>query len=201
MPKFVLAGVDAHIGLIAASYTLALSRPGDEVVITSPRPAFMPRDLLKSWLARGAKVLMVSYDDTANLIRAFTGADAVAFISAPGALAGRRRREQHANVVEACREAGVPRIVYTSLCNASGDRSEDVDEGSATDGDCADTERLIKESGLAWRFQRSYVNPHGDLPVIETPEGGLFPLDVTEEEQCTAKGNWELVLGTLLLDK
>lgn len=163
MPKYILAGVDGHLGSVAASYALDLAQPGDEFIFTSPKPGFIPRSLLQSWLARGAKILMVSYDDPANLVRAFTGADAVAFISSPNNMAGRRRRAQHGNVVRACRDAGVPRIVYTSLVGADAGADNDDDDDDDDNHvpvlarDHAYTERLIRDSGLHWNIQRDYL--------------------------------------------
>lgn len=142
---------------------------------------------------------MVSYDDIANLIRAFTGADAVAFISASDALAGRRRREQHANVVEACKEANVHRIIYSPHNPSVG--SKDINDMSAIDSDYANTERLIKESGLVWNFQGDHFCPHEAVSGVECREGAPFSTDVAEEQKRDTNKNWELVLGALLLGR
>lgn len=157
MPKYLLTGVDGHLSSIAASHALSLAQPDDHLIFTSPRPGLIAQPLLDSWTARGAQVLMVDYDDPRNLARALAGIDAVAFVSSPNFLAGKRRRAQHRNVVEAARAAGVGRLVYTSLVGADAGDGEDDEKVPALVRDHAHTEDLIRASGMAWNIQRNYL--------------------------------------------
>lgn len=160
MPKYLLTGVDGRLSSIAASYALTLAQPGDEFVFTSPQPGLIAQPLLDAWHAHGAQVLMVDHDDPANLRRTLAGVDAVALVSSPDYLAGRRRRTQHRNVIEAARAAGVRRIVYTSLVGAHavadwGGKGEEDEDVPTLVRDHAYTEALVRASGLSWNIQRN----------------------------------------------
>ncbi|GME22334.1 quinone oxidoreductase 2 [Neofusicoccum parvum] len=155
MPKYVLTGCDGHLGSIAASHAASLLRPGDELVLTSHAPSSIPTALARAWAAAGATLLPspVSYDDVAGLARAFAGAAAVSFVSTW--LIGAGRRAQHRNVVDAAVAAGVARICYTSFVGAGlGGKEEEL---PFLPRDHAWTERLIRESGLEYCFQRNYL--------------------------------------------
>lgn len=201
MPKYLLTGVDGQLSSIAATHALSLAQPEDHLIFTSPRPGLIAQPLLDSWTARGAQVLMVDYDDPRNLARAFAGVDAVAFVSSPNFLAGKRRRAQHRNVVEAARAAGVGRLVYTSLVGAEAGCDDDDGKGGdenvpALVRDHAYTEDLVRASGLAWNIQRNYlfvdtiaeVLPHGAA-------GGDSKAAFVAREDCGR------VLGALLMGR
>lgn len=200
MPKYLLTGVDGQLSSIAASHAMSLAQPDDQLIFTSPRPGLIAQPLLDSWTARGAQVLMVDYDDPRNLARAFAGVDAVAFVSSPNFLAGKRRRAQHRNVVEAARAAGVCRLVYTSLVGAH------VGDGDGDDGenvpalvrDHAYTEDLIRASGLAWNIQRNYL--FADTIAEVLPPHGCAGAD-DSKAAFVAREDCGRVLGALLMGK
>ncbi len=97
--------------------------------------------------ARGVDVRHGDYDDPSSLRTAFTGVDALLFISAPVTESG--RLEQHHNVVKAAEDAGVGMLAYTSGLGA-----DLVDE----------TEQWITQSGMPYRLLRhpiyseTYIN-------------------------------------------
>ncbi|KUI69562.1 Quinone oxidoreductase 2 [Cytospora mali] len=153
MPKYVLTGCDGNLGSAAATYALTLAKPGDELVLASHRPGFIHEDLMHEWAAKGAKILMLDYNDTPNLKRVFAGAEAISFISTW--LIGNGRRQQHKKVIDAAKSVGVKRICYTSFVGAGlGDGGEEM---PFLPRDHAYTERLIKESGLQYNIQRNYL--------------------------------------------
>ena len=86
--------------------------------------------------------------------QAMEGIDRLLFVSgAPG-----NRQEEHANVVEAAKEAGVAYIAYTSFAGAD----------KATSPLAADhifTERLIEKSGIAHTFLRNNWYLENEMPI------------------------------------
>lgn len=199
MPRYLLTGVDGNLSSIAATYALTLSRPDDQLIFTSPKPGHIPRSLLDSWTKAGAQTLMVDYDDWANLVRAFRGADAVAFVSSPDYLAGKRRRTQHQNVIEAAKAAGVRRLVYTSLVGAEDGEGKEGDvEVPALARDHAYTERLIRESGMVWNIQRNYLFVETMAEILPSSPS----LHTAESKAAfVAREDCGRVLGALLMDK
>lgn len=195
MVRFLLTGVDGSLSSIAATYALTLAQPEDQIILTSPRPGLISRTLLDSWTALGAQILMVDYDDPRNLKRAFAGVDAVAFVSSSNHLAGPRRRRQHRNVVEAAVAAGVGRVAYTSLVGAEQGHEEDhrVPEMAR---DHAYTERLIRESGMAWNIQRNYLFVD---TIAEVLAAGCGESD--SKAAFVAREDCGRVLGALLMGK
>lgn len=205
MPKYLLTGVDGRLSSIAASYALTLAQPGDQFVFTSPQPGLIAQPLLDAWHARGAQVLMVDHDDPANLRRTLAGVDAVALVSSPDYLAGRRRRTQHRNVIEAARAAGVRRIVYTSLVGAhavagwEGKGEEDEDEDvPALVRDHAYTEALVRASGLSWNIQRNAFFEIDTVADVLHPSAGAGD---DARAAFVAREDGGRVLGALLMGK
>jgi len=93
----------------------------------------------------GVPTRPADYNDPESLRAAFEGADRLLFVS--GSEAG-RRVEQHRNVVDAAKAAGVRLIVYTSIVKA--DTSDLI-----LAGEHRATEQMIIESGLPYVFLRN----------------------------------------------
>jgi NAD(P)H dehydrogenase (quinone) len=93
----------------------------------------------------GIAVREADYDQPPTLEPALAGADTLLLISSSEV---GRRAGQHRHAIEAARAAGVRRIVYTSLLHA------DVSPLSLAD-EHRQTERMLKESGLAWTILRN----------------------------------------------
>lgn len=126
----VVTGATGHLGRLAIESLLAKGVPAAEIVGLG-RQVEKIADL-------GVTVKRVSYDDPAALEAAFAGADKLLFISGNEFGA---RPQQHRNVVEAARKAGVGLVVYTSAPKA-----DTTDMLLAADH--LATERLLAESGL-----------------------------------------------------
>lgn len=99
--------------------------------------------------AKGVAVRLGSYDDSASLSQAMQGIDKVLLIAGTDE---ERRVQQHQNVVEAARQAGVGFIAYTS--RTLKDRTTLANK--LMDGHFQ-TEELIKESGLAYSLFRNVL--------------------------------------------
>jgi NAD(P)H dehydrogenase (quinone) len=109
----------------------------------------------------GAEVVTGSYDDRDGLRQAFQGARTLLMVSATE---HPDRLEHHANVVEAAAEAGVERVIYTSVFGAG-------PACTFTFGrDHWHTEQRIKASGLRHTFLRD--NLYLDfVPLLPGPDG------------------------------
>lgn len=95
--------------------------------------------------ARGVRVVEADYTRPETLVPAFTGTDRLLFIS--GSELG-QRIEQHKNVVDAARTAGVGLLIYTSAPKADTSSLQLAAEHLAT-------ERAIEASGLPFVILRN----------------------------------------------
>lgn len=112
----------------------------------------------------GLNIRIGDYADKDSMKQALEGIDRLLFVSgAPG-----NRQEEHANVVEAAKEAGVAYIAYTSFAGAD----------KATSPLAADhifTERLIEKSGIAHTFLRNNWYLENEMPIAgATLNNGKF---------------------------
>ena len=95
----------------------------------------------------GIEIRQADYGDEAAVEKALAGVDKLLFISSqPGGAV--TRADQHKNVVEAAKNAGVGYVTYTSFPKAS-----ESDNWLAADHKL--TEKLLKESGLKHSFLRN----------------------------------------------
>ena len=76
------------------------------------RQRLVARDPGRAPKLAGAEVVTASYDDRDGLRKAFQGARTLFMVSATE---HPERLELHANVVEAAADAGVERVIYTSI--------------------------------------------------------------------------------------
>jgi NAD(P)H dehydrogenase (quinone) len=159
------------VGLIATTgVTGGLGgRVAQRLASRGVRQRLVARDLGRAPKLAGAEVATGSYDDPEGLRRAFQGARTLFMVSATE---HPDRLELHANVVDAAADAGVERVIYTSIFGTGPDCT-------ATFGrDHWHTEELIRGSGLRHTFLRD--NLYLDfLPlmvgadgVIRGPAGG-----------------------------
>ncbi|MHA3902982.1 SDR family oxidoreductase [Castellaniella sp. WN] len=91
------------------------------------------------------QALEADYDRPSTLAAALAGVDTLMLVSSSEV---GRRAGQHRHVIEAARTTGVRRIVYTSLLHA------DISPLSLA-GEHRETERMLKDSGLAWTILRN----------------------------------------------
>lgn len=112
--------------------------PGSEIVALARHPE-RAADL-------GVTVRKADYSRPETLEPALAGIDRLLFISSGEA--GPGRIEQHHNVVEAARKAGVTHIVYTSVLHADTSALAIAEEHRAT-------EAMIRASGIPFTFLRN----------------------------------------------
>ena len=140
--KLLLTGVDGNLGGMAADYLLDLE-PKENLIYCGYNP-----DSLKKYADMGIETHVTNFNAAEGLVEAFKGADALALISMP--FVGPKRQRAHKNCVDAAKEAGVKKIIYTSLVNAGDETNPSVEKK-----DHIYTERYIAEQGLDYIFLRN----------------------------------------------
>jgi NAD(P)H dehydrogenase (quinone) len=151
----VVTGATGQLGRLVVESLLARGVPAADIVGVG-RNIDNIADL-------GITTKKAAYEDVEALKEAFAGADAVLLIS--GSEVG-KRVDQHRNAIQAATEAGVGRIVYTSIPRADTTEMKLAAEHQAT-------ERLLTESGLPHTLLRNgwYIE---NYPIAQAVEHGLF---------------------------
>jgi NAD(P)H dehydrogenase (quinone) len=144
---YVITGVGGYVGAQTAQRLLERV-PASQVTVTSRNDA-----VLAEWRAKGARACKADYNDKASLIEAFRNAECVFLVSAMEV--GEKRQAQHRKAVDAAKQAGAKRVVYTSFLGAG-----DPAINSFEIADHKFTEKLILDSGLGWNFMRN--SQYGD---------------------------------------
>ena len=138
--SLVVTGASGHLGRLTVQALLDRGVAANRIVATARTPESLT-DLADS----GVVVRHADYSDPQSLKEAFADADRVLLVSSN---AVGQRIEQHRNVVDAAREAGVDLIAYTSAPRADITQMLLAAEHAAT-------ERLIRDSGLDYVFLRN----------------------------------------------
>lgn len=108
----------------------------------------------------GVDVKKGDYNSKSDFDKALAGIEVVLIVS--GMDHPDKRIGQHKNIIDAARDAGVRKIVYTSIIGKDGSSSFDAIVGSNRQ-----TEKDVMDSGLQWAIGRNglYIEP--DLEHIE----------------------------------
>lgn len=138
--SLVVTGASGHLGRLTVQALLDRGVAANRIVATARTP-----ESLTDLADRGVGVRHADYSDPQSLKDAFARADRVLLVSSS---AVGQRIEQHRNVVDAAREAGVDLIAYTSAPRADTTEMLLAAEHAAT-------ERLIRDSGLDYVFLRN----------------------------------------------
>ncbi|MEB3367623.1 SDR family oxidoreductase [Saccharopolyspora mangrovi] len=137
--SIVVTGATGKLGLLVVEGLLR-KVPADEV-------AAVVRDAAKAapLAARGVELRIADYDTPDTFSEAFNDGDVVLLVSSPDA---GRRVPQHRAVIDAAKEAGVARLVYTGVLGGP-------EANFALAEDHKGTEQAILDSGLPWTFLRN----------------------------------------------
>lgn len=106
---------------------------------------------IKHYQKEGYEVSRADYDDPASLLESFQGVDTLILIS--GAGPNEVRIANHRNVVDAAKEAGVRRIIYTSVVNPT------PSSKFIWAVPHVDTEAYLAKSGLQYFIMRDNLYP------------------------------------------
>ncbi|QDR73664.1 NmrA family transcriptional regulator (plasmid) [Limosilactobacillus reuteri] len=142
MRKIVLNGVDGNLGHEVLKNVQDLI-PKEELLLTSPKA-----ENLEKYRNDGYRTAVVDFTKKDGMVEAFENADKVLLISMP--FVGEKRRQAHKNVIEACVEANVKQILYTSVLSSANPLNpsvENVDHGY--------TEALIQNTSLDYIILRN----------------------------------------------
>src|SRR5699024_4020535 len=107
--RIAVTGATGHLGGPIIDKLLARDVAASDVVAVCRNDA-RAQDLAK----QGLKLAVAAYEDEAALAKAFDGVDRLVFVSASEV---GKRIDQHTNIVNAAKSAGVAQIAYTSLLN------------------------------------------------------------------------------------
>jgi NAD(P)H dehydrogenase (quinone) len=140
MTVYAVTGASGQLGQLVVDGLLDAGVPAVDIVAVVRTPTKVA-DLA----ARGVQVRAGDYDQPDSLPAALAGVDVLMFVS--GSQAG-VRVPQHAAVVKAAQQAGVGRIVYTSILRADTSQIALAAEHKAT-------EEMLIGSGIPYTFLRN----------------------------------------------
>ncbi|MDF4203084.1 SDR family oxidoreductase [Maribacter sp. SA7] len=123
----------------------------------------------------GVEIRKGDYNSREDFNQALQGVDAVLLVS--GMDEPQKRIEQHRNVIEAAKQNGLQKIVYTSIVG-----DEDKNAFSPIVQSNRQTEKDVQASGLQWVIGRNGIYIEPDLEYIDTyvKEGRI--------ENCAGQG-------------
>jgi NAD(P)H dehydrogenase (quinone) len=151
----VITGATGNLGQHVIASLLA-SVPAANIIAAVRNPA-----KAANLAAQGVQVRQADYNDGASLDAAFKGATKILLISSSEV---GQRAQQHQNVIDAARRAGVALLAYTSVL-----RADTSPLGLAAEH--VITEAAIRASGLPYSFLRNgwYLENHTEhlAPVLE----------------------------------
>ncbi|MFD1124836.1 SDR family oxidoreductase [Lentilactobacillus raoultii] len=157
--KYAVTGSTGHFGKYAIADLKKQIQPGDSIVALARNV-----EKAKSLYPEGVEVRPGTYEDPDQLTDSLKGIDRLLFISSlPGAVMP--RIDQHNNVVQAAKAAGVSFIAYTSFPKA------DTTEAPLA-ADHKATEDLIKKSGIAHAFLRNNWYLEDEMNFFEEASNG-----------------------------
>ncbi len=153
MTTIAVTGATGQLGRLVVASLLERGVPPQNVIAAVRTP-----EKAADLAAKGVQVRHADYTKPETLVTALQGADRVLLISGdtPG-----ERVPQHANVIDAAKQAGVQLLAYTSILNA--DTTEVL-----LAADHRATEQLIRDSGLPYAFLRNGWYTENYLIALET---------------------------------
>jgi NAD(P)H dehydrogenase (quinone) len=139
MSNILITGATGHIG---KAVTESLLKKTNKAALS-----ILARDADKAsaFNAIGVNVRIGNYDNYTSLLAAFKGIDKLYMVSGNNDLANRHK--QHANVINAAKEAGVKHIVYTSYQRKNETETSPI---AMVGSSHLYTEELLKASGLIY---------------------------------------------------
>ncbi len=136
----VITGASGHLGRLVVDQLLAAGTPPAQIVATA-----RDVDQLADLASKGVTVRRADFVDLSTLVDAFAGAETMLLVSTTTV---GERFDNARNAIDAAARAGVSRIVYTSILNASTAQMMLAREHLRT-------EDYLRESGVAFVILRN----------------------------------------------
>ncbi|HWE12570.1 MAG TPA: SDR family oxidoreductase [Solirubrobacteraceae bacterium] len=149
--KICVSGASGQLGRLVGEELLS-RLDIEEIVMMSRTPEALPE-----FADRGVELRYGDFDVPESLPEAFSGCDRALLISS---MAVGRRLEQHRTAIEAATEAGVQRVVYTSVTNPV----EGHPCGGLVDENRL-TEELLRDGDVAWTVLRNSAYAELQVPL------------------------------------
>ncbi len=147
MSKILITGATGHLGKGTIEFLLQKGVNANQIVALA-----RDENKAKPLAEKGVEVRIGSFDDLASLEKATQGIEKVLLISG----LDQNRLQQHKNVVDASKKAGVKHIAYTGVS------MKDVSTSfNPIMADHFQTENYIKENGFVYTFLRN--NLYSDI--------------------------------------
>ena len=161
MSRIIVNGIDGNFGaLVFATIKELVAK--EDLIVTCPSEG-----ALVDCLEAGYDGRVANFNDPVGLQQVFSGGDVMLLISAP--FVGAKRQQAHKNAVDAAISAGVGKIVYVSLVNAT-----DPDNPSIEKIDHAYTENYISSLDVDYIFLRNSQYAEAMISAYMT-SGGAIP--------------------------
>lgn len=142
--KIIISGASGQLGQATVKALLAKGVPAKNLILVSRTP-----DTLGEFVKQGAVARFGDFSKPESLPAAYAGGTRMLLISIAGGSVP--RPEAHKRAIDAAVAAGVKQIAYTSWVALS------KGDASGIGADHAQTEEILKKSGVAWTFLRNSI--------------------------------------------
>jgi len=142
--KIIISGASGQLGGLTVKALLARGVPAKNLILVSRTP-----NTLDAYAKLGASVRFGDFAKPESLPAAYAGGTRMLLISISGGAGP--RPEAHKRAIDAAVAAGVKQIAYTSWIAISGG------DASGIGADHAQTEEILKKSGVSWTMLRNSV--------------------------------------------
>lgn len=155
--RYIVTGCDGQLAGRVAKNVLK-EVPGEQLIFTCPDLNRLRPEKKEAWEKQGVTIRQANYDDKEGMVKAFQGGDRIYFVSS--IINGPKRVQQHKNVIDACKEAGVQHITYTSFFGANREGYHQY-----VLEDHRPTEAYLKASGVEYNIMRNNLYMENYLTV------------------------------------
>lgn len=160
MSKIIVTGVDGNFGGTVVE-TISKLVKKEDLILTCPF-----EQGLSKFKEAGYDTRVANFNHRDGLEKAFEGGDVMLIISAP--FVGEKRQNAHKNAIDAGIAAGVKKVVYTSLVNAT-----DPENPSVEKIDHAYTEEYVTGLGIDYIFLRNSQYAEAMITSYLTSNGAM----------------------------
>lgn len=174
--KIAVTSASGHLGTAIVKALLKATEQGNVIAI-----ARTPENATHL----GVEVRKGDYNSREDFIAALKGIDTVLLVS--GMDDPQKRIQQHRNVIEAAKQNGVKKIVYTSIVGA-----EENNAFSPVVQSNRQTEEDIRNSGLNWVIGRNGIYIEPDLDYLDTYIKDGEIRNSADQGKCTYTSREEL---------